>query len=101
MNKAIIVASAAMIGLALSSAGARAQGTTDKIEGTATELKGAVKETVGKATDNSKLEWGGKIDKVEGAAQNTVGDIKNAAGDINYKAASLFTRFANYLAGFF
>jgi uncharacterized protein YjbJ (UPF0337 family) len=101
MNKAVMVASAAMIGFAVSSADARAQGTMDKIEGTATELKGAAKETIGKATGDTKLEWGGKIDKVEGAAQNTVGDIKNTAGGINTKVASLFTRFGNFVAGFF
>jgi uncharacterized protein YjbJ (UPF0337 family) len=101
MNKAMIVASAAMISLALSSAGAQAQGTMDKIEGTATDLKGAAKETVGKATGDTKLEWGGKIDRVEGAAQNAVGDLKNTSGGINAKVAGLFTRFGNFLAGFF
>jgi uncharacterized protein YjbJ (UPF0337 family) len=101
MNKAVIVASAAMICLAVSSADARAQGTMDKIEGTATELKGVAKETFGKATGDTKLEWGGKIDKVEGAAQNAVGDLKNASGGISAKVASLFTRFGNFLAGFF
>jgi uncharacterized protein YjbJ (UPF0337 family) len=101
MNKAVTIAIAAMIGLAVSSADARAQGTMDKIEGTATELKGAAKETIGKATGDTKLEWSGKIDKVEGAAQNAVGDLKNASSGISAKMASLFTRFGNFLAGFF
>jgi uncharacterized protein YjbJ (UPF0337 family) len=101
MNKAMIVASAAMISLALSSAGAQAQGTMDKIEGTATELKGAAKETVGRATGDTKLEWGGKIDRIEGAAQNAVGDLKNTSGGTSAKVAGLFTRFGNFLAGFF
>jgi len=101
MNKAVMVASAAMIGLAVSSADARAQGSMDKIEGTATELKGAAKETIGQATGDTKLEWGGKADKVEGAAQNAVGDLKNASNGINAKVAGLFTRFGNFLAGFF
>ncbi len=101
MNKAMIFASAAMIGLALSSAGAHAQGTMDKVEGTATELKGAAKDAVGTATGDSKLQWSGKVDKVQGAAQNAVGDVKNTASDVNSKTASLFTRFGNYLASFF
>jgi uncharacterized protein YjbJ (UPF0337 family) len=101
MNKAMIFGSAAMLGLALSSASVHAQGTMDKVEGTATELKGAAKDTVGQATGDSKLEWSGKVDKVQGAAQNAVGDLKNTAGDVNSKAASLFTRFGNYLASFF
>jgi uncharacterized protein YjbJ (UPF0337 family) len=73
----------------------------DKIGGTTTELKGAAKDTVGQATGDAKLEWSGKADKVEGAAQNAVGDLKNNAGGINAKAANLFTRFGNYLASFF
>jgi len=101
MNKVMIVASAAMMGLALSSAGAQAQGTLDKIEGTATELKGVAKDTVGRATGDTQLEWSGKIDKVEGAAQNAVGDLKNTAGGINAKVASLLTGLGNFLAGFF
>ncbi len=90
-----------MIGVAVLSAGAQAQGTMDKIEGTATELKGAAKETVGKATGDTKLEWDGKADRVEGAAQNAVGDLKNTAGGVNAKVASLFTRFGNFVASFF
>jgi uncharacterized protein YjbJ (UPF0337 family) len=101
MNKAMIVAGAATMGFALSFVGVQAQGTLDKIEGTATELKGTAKETVGKATGDTKLEWGGKIDKVEGAAQNAVGDLKKTAGGFNATVASLFTRFGNFLAGFF
>jgi uncharacterized protein YjbJ (UPF0337 family) len=101
MNKAMTVAGAAMIGVVLFSAGAQAQGAMDKIEGTATELKGSVKESVGKATGDTKLEWNGKADRVEGTAQNAVGDLKNTAGGINRKVASLFTRFANFVVRIF
>lgn len=85
MNRPMIVAGAAMIGIALLAYGALAQGTTDKVEGTAKELKGSVKETVGKATGDTSLEWSGKLDKVEGAGQNAVGDVKNTAGAIKDK----------------
>ena len=64
-------------------------------------MQGSVKETVGKATGDTKLEWGGKTDKVEGAAQNTVGNLKNTAGDINGKVANLFTRMGDFLARIF
>jgi uncharacterized protein YjbJ (UPF0337 family) len=101
MNKAMTAAGAAMIGAVLFSGGAHAQGAMDKIEGTATELKGSVKETVGKATGDTKLQWDGKADRVEGTARNAVGDLKNTAGGINGKAASLFTRFADFVAGIF
>ena len=42
--------------------GAGALVTIDKIEGTATEAQGSVKETVGKATGDTKLEWSGTAD---------------------------------------
>jgi uncharacterized protein YjbJ (UPF0337 family) len=101
MNKAMIFAGAAAIAVVLVPIGAEAQGTADKIQGTATELKGAAKETVGKATGDTNLEWSGKGDRVEGTAQNAVGDLKNTAGSANAKAAGLFTRLGNYLAGLF
>jgi uncharacterized protein YjbJ (UPF0337 family) len=101
MNKLMIVAGATVIGLALASPVAHAQGTLDKIEGTATELKGAAKDTVGSATGDTHLEWSGKIDKVEGAAQNGVGELKDTAGGINAGIASLFARLGNYFAGLF
>jgi uncharacterized protein YjbJ (UPF0337 family) len=101
MNKAMTLAGATLIGIALLSAGAQAQGTTDKIEGTATELKGVAKDNIGQATGDTKLEWSGKTDKVEGAGQNAVGDLKNTAGGVNAKAAGLFTRLENYVASFF
>jgi uncharacterized protein YjbJ (UPF0337 family) len=101
MNKAMIFALAAVIATILVPIGAQAQGTTDKIQGTATELKGAAKETIGKATGDTQLEWSGKADKLGGATQNAVGDVKDGAGGVNAKAAGLFTRLGNYLAGFF
>lgn len=101
MNKVMIVAGATLIGLALASTAAQAQGTLDKIEGTATELKGAAKDTVGRATGDTQLEWSGKSDRIEGAAQNAVGDLKDSARGLNAKLASLFTRLGNYFAGFF
>ena len=101
MNKAMTLAIAAMFGVALFSAGAHAQGTMDKIEGTGKELQGAAKETVGNVTGDSKLEWGGKADKVEGAAQNTVGDVKNAVGGINRNLTNIFTRLGNFVASIF
>ena len=85
MNKTIAVVVAAMISGAVLAAGAHAQGTMDKVEGTAKELKGSVKETIGKATGDTKLEWEGKADRVEGTTQNAVGDLKNAAGDVKEK----------------
>jgi uncharacterized protein YjbJ (UPF0337 family) len=49
----------------------------DRIEGAAKQAKGTVKETVGKAVGDVKLESQGKADKVEGKIQNAVGGLKD------------------------
>jgi uncharacterized protein YjbJ (UPF0337 family) len=51
----------------------------DRIQGSAEQLKGKVKETVGKATGDTKLQGEGKADQVAGKAQNAIGGIKDAA----------------------
>jgi uncharacterized protein YjbJ (UPF0337 family) len=48
----------------------------DKVEGTAHELKGAVKEKVGHAINDRRLEVKGKAEKVGGKIQKKVGDIE-------------------------
>lgn len=48
----------------------------DKVEGTAHELKGKVKEKVGEMTDDPKLEDEGTDEKVGGKIQKKVGDIE-------------------------
>ena len=50
----------------------------DRIAGAVKEITGSVKETVGKATGDAKLEADGKADKVEGKVQNAVGGLKDA-----------------------
>jgi uncharacterized protein YjbJ (UPF0337 family) len=50
----------------------------DRIEGSARQAKGAVKETVGKVTGDSKLQGEGKADKAAGKIQNAVGGVKDA-----------------------
>jgi uncharacterized protein YjbJ (UPF0337 family) len=50
----------------------------DRIAGAAKEIKGSVKETIGKAVGDAKLRSDGKADKVEGKVQNTVGGLKDA-----------------------
>ena len=49
----------------------------DRIKGSAQQVKGAVKEAVGKITGDAKLEAEGKSDKVAGKIQNTIGGIKD------------------------
>jgi len=50
----------------------------DRIAGAAKEIKGSVKETIGKAIGDAKLQSEGKADKVEGKVQNAVGGLKDA-----------------------
>jgi uncharacterized protein YjbJ (UPF0337 family) len=52
--------------------------TGDKVKGMANEAVGNVKQGVGKATDNSKLQAEGKAQEVKGEAQQTVGNAKDA-----------------------
>ncbi len=50
----------------------------DRTEGSMKNIKGRVKEGLGKATGDSKMETEGKMDKAEGRIQNTVGGIKDS-----------------------
>ena len=50
--------------------------TTDKIEGTFHEAKGAVKQKAGEIMNDPNLKAKGQAEKDAGKAQNKVGDIK-------------------------
>ena len=50
----------------------------DRIAGAAKEIKGSIKETIGKVTGDAKLQADGKADKVEGKVQNAGGGLKDA-----------------------
>jgi uncharacterized protein YjbJ (UPF0337 family) len=50
----------------------------DRVEGSAKQAKGKIKETVGKAAGDSKLEGEGQADKAEGKVQNAFGGLKDA-----------------------
>ena len=53
----------------------------DRIKGAANQAKGAVKETAGKLTGDSKLRAEGAADKAKGKVQNAVGGAKDAIRD--------------------
>ena len=50
----------------------------DRVVGSAKQIKGAVKEVVGKIAGDTKLESEGKADKIEGKVQNAIGGLKDA-----------------------
>jgi uncharacterized protein YjbJ (UPF0337 family) len=50
----------------------------DRIAGSAKQVKGNIKDAVGKATGDAKLQSEGKADKTEGKVQNAIGGAKDA-----------------------
>ena len=48
----------------------------------ADKIKGAVKDAVGSATGNEKLQAEGKADKAEGTAREAAGDVKDAGRNV-------------------
>ena len=54
--------------------------THDKVEGTAKEAVGKVKEKTGKAIGNQDLEDRGTAEKVGGKVERKVGDVKKVFG---------------------
>jgi len=53
----------------------------DRVAGSAKQIKGAVKQAVGKTTGDAKLKSEGKADKIEGKVQNAIGGIKDTVKD--------------------
>ena len=49
----------------------------DRVKGSMKNVKGSLKEGVGKAIGDTKMETEGKMDKAEGRIQNTVGGMKD------------------------
>src|SRR5271166_2714726 len=60
----------------------------DRIAGAAEEIKGSVKEAIGKAVGDAKLQSDGKADKVEGKLQNAIGGLKDALKKLRTACAS-------------
>jgi uncharacterized protein YjbJ (UPF0337 family) len=50
----------------------------EHVKGAADKAKGAVKDAVGKMTDDKKLQAEGKMDKAKGSARQALGDAKDA-----------------------
>ena len=53
----------------------------DRVAGSAKEIKGTIKQAVGRAVGDAKLESEGKADKLEGTVQNAIGGIKDTVND--------------------
>ncbi len=54
--------------------------TKDNAEGKMHQIKGKVKETVGKVVDDRNLESEGKVENLDGKIQEKIGEIKKVVG---------------------
>ena len=52
----------------------------DKAKGTFHEVKGKVKERIGRATNNPKLEARGQVEKTGGKVQKKIGQLEKVLG---------------------
>jgi uncharacterized protein YjbJ (UPF0337 family) len=50
----------------------------EHVKGAADQIKGSVKDAVGKLTGDEKLQAEGKMDKAKGEIRKGVGDVKDA-----------------------
>jgi uncharacterized protein YjbJ (UPF0337 family) len=55
-------------------------GSQDQAEGTIHQVKGKIKETIGRATNNTELEAEGTTEKVGGKIQKKIGQVKKVLG---------------------
>lgn len=54
---------------------------SDRIKGAANQVKGSIKEAIGKGTGDQKMQAEGTADKAAGKVQNTVGGAKDVVRD--------------------
>ena len=53
----------------------------DRVQGSAKNILGKIKEAFGRLTGDSKTQVEGRMDQTEGKVQNTVGGVKDAVKD--------------------
>jgi len=53
----------------------------NRVDGSAKNIGGKVKEGIGNVTGDSKMQTEGKADQVEGKIQNAIGGIKDSVKD--------------------
>jgi uncharacterized protein YjbJ (UPF0337 family) len=54
----------------------------DRIQGSAKQLKGNLKEAAGKLVGDEKTKQEGRADKLEGKVQNTIGGVKDKLHEV-------------------
>ena len=63
--------------------------TKDRIRGSFHEVKGTIKEEVGKATNNRDLKAEGKAEKKAGKVQQQIGHAKEAVAQLRGKLTAI------------
>ena len=58
------------------------------LKGAADKVKGAVKDTAGKAMGDKQMQAEGKLDKAKGAAHSTAGDVEDSIREAADRAAN-------------
>ena len=58
---------------------------SEKLHGAVDQTKGAIKEAVGKATGDTKLQTEGAVDKLTGKVESAIGDVKATVDDMKDK----------------
>jgi uncharacterized protein YjbJ (UPF0337 family) len=53
----------------------------DRVEGSAKQVGGKIKEATGKALGDEKLKREGQTDRIKGKIQNTIGSVKDELQD--------------------
>ena len=66
--------------------------TNDKLKGSFHEIKGTIKEQIGKATDDRELKAEGNAEKNAGKVQQKIGEAKDAVVKLKGKLAELTTK---------
>ena len=66
--------------------------TKDRIKGSFHEVKGAIKEQVGKATNDRTLKGEGKSEKKAGKVQQRIGHAKEVVAKLKGKLKAVKTR---------
>jgi uncharacterized protein YjbJ (UPF0337 family) len=64
----------------MTSATSTTTSTHDKVEGKVHEVKGAIKEKIGQATNDPNLQDQGTAERIDGIIEKKVGDIKKVFG---------------------
>jgi uncharacterized protein YjbJ (UPF0337 family) len=66
--------------------------TKDKLKGSFHEIRGTIKEQVGKATNDRELKAEGKAEKNAGKVQQRIGNAEKAVVKLKQKLADLATK---------